>query len=565
MEEETQHNEIYHNTLKKTIEQLEHKSIKEKVMKNTFQLFIILSEFHQKQYQMKSVFLNGLTLFLIQVIKNKYTQNDIQFKNEIVMKEFEDQTIQNKFINWCNKTVALCTLNDNYLNILFNYYSIIIFDIQHYFEIFNQYDSEACKWLNSFKQLLIQFFNVPCSFDPLKQNEQINGIVDLDNTNNSKERLSSEDSILPIVQEIENDLVLFEDTNAAKVSKTTTKSGAVVREIEGEKDILERFQGSYLNEPLGQLKSRSECDTQKLCLRNRDVNGFGFRSPFISRLVAHEKIIDDKQDKNNLKRKEKITINETNEEEQKMDEMILKTQKEMDRQMKEREDKNLQIISLLHNQESYDKSVVLSDEINKKKSQENQEKKKPIQPISDQKEDIHKKFQSDNNELPIHFQIKKLFHSTIDSVVIKIKQKFIEIVDGKKRGNPISCVFDCDDEGLNMKCNYRVYVYPFEQSVFDQQTYHHVQTEIIKNKGLVSNYLVTINNTKHPFVFVCPATRISMCSLPKKNYVKQPNLTAIFPIPIYPEKNNYYVVYHNYLRRCDEKDIISFHVVFKEK
>ncbi|BFU21892.1 hypothetical protein EHI8A_108380 [Entamoeba histolytica HM-1:IMSS-B] len=565
MEEETQHNEIYHNTLKKTIEQMEHKSIKERVMENTFQLFLILSEFHQKQYQMKSVFLNGLTLFLIQVIKHKYTHNATQFKNEIVMKEFEDQTIQNEFINWCNKTIALCTLNDNYLNILFNYYSIIIFDIQHYFEIFSQYDSKACKWLNSFKELLTQFFNIPCSFDPLTLNKQINRPIDLDNSNNSKERISSEDDVLPKVQEIENDLVLFEDTNAAKVSKTTTKTGTVVREIEGEKDMLERFKGSYLNEPLGQLRSKSECDTQKLCLRNRDFNGFSFRSPFISRLIAHEEITDDEQSENSFERREKTTPNEINEEEQKMNEMILKTQKEMDRQMKEREDKSLQTTSLLHNQQSCDKSSLISDEINKEKSLEKQEKKEPIQPVSIQKENIHKKFQNDESESLIHFQIKKLFYSTVDSVVIKIKQKFIEIVDGKKRGNPISCVFDCDDEGLNMKCSYRVYVYPFEQSIFDQQTYHHIQTEIIKNKGLVSNYLITINNTKHPIVFVCPATRISMCLLPKKTCVKQPNLTVIFPIPIYPEKNNYYVVYHNYLRRRDEKDIISFHVVFNEK
>nr|BAN41839.1 hypothetical protein [Entamoeba invadens] len=137
-------------------------------------------------------------------------------------------------------------------------------------------------------------------------------------------------------------------------------------------------------------------------------------------------------------------------------------------------------------------------------------------------------------------------------------------------------IIDCSLRGVDVKQTWSSlineesgtglsYVYPLGDGVFSENKFKEEVIKTYKKDGFVDVYVMYLKkkNVLSEWMVVCPGTRNEMAVGCKKANIPNKKMLVLLPVPMKLEKDEYYVVYKNYLKRRSANDIVAIYVKMK--
>ena len=519
--EEDNKNEIYYYSIKNKIKQIKEENIKIQLITLTNELIDVIKIFHQNQNQMKSVISNLLNMLLIEIIQTKQNKKINEIKIMNIINQIENN-FNEEFLELFEKIIQFCSSNEKYFEPIFNFYNYIVFDIQHYFDVFPNYDENANFWLEGFKEILKE-----CSEE-----------------NDEEKNKETNDEF--------DDIILFEDVEAKKIIKTKNKNGDVTRMIEGEIDFNERFENKHFR--LNELRMKSEKEIKRLNLYERDTINFNFINTYLNTLQLQPQLI-------NVSHESESVRNETFESvtEEKSEKEITKNENQTNNTNKIENNNEI----MIDYDEKFDSRIIKMQQLVDKMMKEKEDNKKIKLPKSIKENH----YILDKNEKIIinPVVIQNIIINENSIVFQKQSNDVYEIIDARKGNYSFEYIFNV----LDYENRKLIFVYSNENELIeDENLYESIKNNFILKGGNVIEYECNIHNYLNNFLYkeyivVSPSNRISCCKLKEKNKLNHPHSRLYYPIKIEQNKEKYYLIFHNYLRKRNENDLICFHIINK--
>ncbi|EKE40136.1 hypothetical protein ENUP19_0047G0177 [Entamoeba nuttalli] len=144
-------------------------------------------------------------------------------------------------------------------------------------------------------------------------------------------------------------------------------------------------------------------------------------------------------------------------------------------------------------------------------------------------------------------------------IYINTSPNKIEIHDLRKSNGEVSQTWNSriiKDQSLAL-----MNVYSVRDEVYCEREFKEFVINLLENSGFIEIYTLRLDrNLTDSWVFVSPFDRITGHKSHEKIPINNPHLLCVFPVPIILEKDEYYVIYHNYIKRRSTNDYLAIQI-----
>ncbi|EDR25355.1 hypothetical protein EDI_133420 [Entamoeba dispar SAW760] len=135
----------------------------------------------------------------------------------------------------------------------------------------------------------------------------------------------------------------------------------------------------------------------------------------------------------------------------------------------------------------------------------------------------------------------------------------MEIHDLRKSNGEVSQTWNSriiKDQALAL-----INVYSVRDEVYCEREFKEFVFNLLESSGFIEIYTLGLDrNLNDSWAFVSPFDRITGHKSHEKIPINNPHLLCVFPVPIISEKDEYYVIYHNYIKRRSINDYLAIQV-----